>query len=109
LAHFFKNLSAPNSYYCQQRAATPNAAKTVLKSAPNSHHYYCSGILYPTACMGSTALSRAEKPSEEITRRLFLMNIKGLRGYLIISPLVSYAKQYFRNYFNISPLVSYAK
>jgi hypothetical protein len=59
----FKNLSAPNSHYCQQRAAIPNAAKNVLKNAPNSHHYYCSGTLYPTGW--------AAQLSEDISRLFF--------------------------------------
>jgi hypothetical protein len=72
-------------YYCQQRAITPDpeslnsniiGAKLPLLSAEGCH----------TQLDGSIALraffSRVKKPSDDINRRLFFMNKKGLRIFL---------------------------
>ncbi len=48
-----------------------------LKSVPNGHWW-----LYPTAMAAQPSMAiftRAEKPSDDITRRLFVTNMKGLR------------------------------
>ncbi len=79
LAHFFNNLKRDKQpLYSQQRALIQN------KSAPNCY-YHLQRAVTPN-WMGSIALwehirvffSWSEKPSEEITRRLFLINMKGL-------------------------------
>jgi hypothetical protein len=75
----------PNSHYSQQWAAKSNPASSNKKKVRQTETVVtiCRGLSHPTgralwAALPSENFSRAEKTSEDITRRLFLMNMKGL-------------------------------
>jgi hypothetical protein len=80
-------------FEARQRAITvcsglpqPTKQVQIFKKVDQTAITICSGLLYPTMAaqpskdMYITAFfSRAEKPSEDITRCLFLMNMKGFK------------------------------
>jgi hypothetical protein len=65
----------------QQRAATPNlASSNFKKKCANCHFYLQQAVTDGHHCPLKTyydIFSRAEKPNEDITWRLYLMNMKG--------------------------------
>jgi hypothetical protein len=78
-------VAPPNSHYNLHQGAHTRSSKFKFKINLPNGHYYLQRAAIPN-WMDSTALwrhinaffSTAEKPSENITRLLFLMNMKGL-------------------------------
>ncbi len=80
LVHFFKIWSAPNSHYSLQRVPKPNPVRSNLKKVRQMAGCYpdwrgCT--LHSPLKISHRFFSRANKPSEDIIRSLFLMNMKG--------------------------------
>jgi hypothetical protein len=82
MAHFLKILSELNRHY---NHAQLTRQAPILKRAPNGYHYLQRAVTPDWIdCIAlwehiMEFFSRAEKPSDSITWRLFLMNMKGLR------------------------------
>jgi hypothetical protein len=86
LMHFFKILSAQTDIIVCSGHPHPIQ---ILKKVRQTAITICTGLVNPDGqyiplWIYHGFFSRAEKPSEDITRRLFLMNMKGLKKHDLI-------------------------